>query len=581
MIDLAPEYLEKVRTILRQHVPQCEVRAFGSRVTWTAKDYSDLDLAVVCSGKLSDETFSRLKEAFEESDLPFRVDVLDWHSISPEFQKVIEKQYEVVEGTTNGGRSVAPGLSPAHAALKDGATSSRRACGQREGAGGMAGEWPKLSLREANVTLIDCDHRTPPASDSGFPYVAIPQLRNGRIDVSTARRISREHYIDWTRKAQPRADDVVLSRRCNPGETAFVSPKLEFAVGQNLVLLRADGTKVYPPFLRWLVRGPEWWEQIGKFLNVGAVFDSLRCADVPNFELHVPPLEEQKAIAHILGTLDDKIELNRRMNETLEAMARALFKSWFVDFDPVRAKAEGRDPGLPKHLADRFPDSFEGSALGDIPVGWKVRSLSEVTTLITKGTTPTQNELGNAPTSDSQVAYLRVNAIAEDGSILHDKLTRIPDTVHKGTLKRSILQTNDVAYTIAGTIGRIAVIEDGLLPANTNQAVAIIRPKAGMIPPTFLVLTMRQPAFQEELHSNIVHAVQANLSLGMLSRAKAVFPPLESVEEMFRPIGDILRKISINRGECRTLAALRDTLLPKLISGEIRIKDAERIAGVG
>ena len=174
-----------------------------------------------------------------------------------------------------------------------------------------------------------------------------------------------------------------------------------------------------------------------------------------------------------------------------------------------------------------------------------------------------------------------MNAIAEDGSILHDKLTRIPDTVHKGTLKRSILQTNDVAYTIAGTIGRIAVIEDGLLPANTNQAVAIILPKAGMIPPTFLVLTMRQPAFQEELHSNIVHAVQANLSLGMLSRAKAVFPPLESVEEMFRPIGDILRKISINRGECRTLAALRDTLLPKLISGEIRIKDAERIAGVG
>ncbi len=108
------------------------------------------------------------------------------------------------------------------------------------------------------------------------------------------------------------------------------------------MLLRADGTKVSPPFPRWLVRGPEWWEQIGKFLNVGAVFDSLRCAEVPNFELRIPPLPEQLAIAHILGTLDDKIELNRRMNETLEAMARALFKSWFVDFDPVRAKAEHR-----------------------------------------------------------------------------------------------------------------------------------------------------------------------------------------------------------------------------------------------
>ena len=90
------------------------------------------------------------------------------------------------------------------------------------------------------------------------------------------------------------------------------------------------------------------------------------------FRCRIPPLPEQRAIAHILGTLDDKIELNRRMNETLEAMARALFKSWFVDFDPVRAKAEGRDPGLPKPLADFFPDSFEDSELGEIPKGWNV-----------------------------------------------------------------------------------------------------------------------------------------------------------------------------------------------------------------
>ena len=95
-------------------------------------------------------------------------------------------------------------------------------------------------------------------------------------------------------------------------------------------------------------------------------------------EFRFPPLAEQRAIAHILGTLDDKIELNRRMNETLEAMARALFKSWFVDFDPVRAKAEGRDPGLPQPLADLFPDSFEDSELGEIPKGWRAASVDEV-----------------------------------------------------------------------------------------------------------------------------------------------------------------------------------------------------------
>src|SRR6266852_1636932 len=133
----------------------------------------------------------------------------------------------------------------------------------------MRADWKVASLREAGVQLIDCDHRTPPAAEAGYPYVAIPQIKNGRIDLSNARRITREHFVEWTRKAHPQAFDVVLSRRCNPGETACVAPETEFALGQNLVLLRAEGSRVYPPFLRWLVRGREWWEQVRKFINVG------------------------------------------------------------------------------------------------------------------------------------------------------------------------------------------------------------------------------------------------------------------------------------------------------------------------
>ncbi len=188
-----------------------------------------------------------------------------------------------------------------------------------------------MTLREAGVSLIDCDHRTPPPSDKGYPYIAIPQLKQGRLDLSDVRRITRGHFVDWTRKANPQADDVILSRRCNPGETAVVPEGLECALGQNLVLLRSDSAKMFPPFLRWLVRGEKWWEQIEKFMNVGAIFSSLRCADIPNFQLRIPPLPEQRAIAAVLGALDDKIELNRRMNETLEALAQSLFKSWFVD----------------------------------------------------------------------------------------------------------------------------------------------------------------------------------------------------------------------------------------------------------
>ena len=118
-------------------------------------------------------------------------------------------------------------------------------------------------------------------------------------------------------------------------------------------------------------------------MNVGAVFDSLTCAEIPNFRLPIPPINEQRVIAAVLGALDDKIELNRRMNATLEAMARALFQSWFVDFDPVRAKLDGRQPtGLDPATAALFPNEFEDSELGPIPKGWEVRSLDQIATYL-------------------------------------------------------------------------------------------------------------------------------------------------------------------------------------------------------
>jgi type I restriction enzyme S subunit len=438
----------------------------------------------------------------------------------------------------------------------------------------MAGEWKRTSLREAGVTLIDCDHRTPPAADSGYPYVAIPQLKEGRLSLGDVRRISPEHFAEWTRKAKPQHHDVILSRRCNPGETAYVPSGLECALGQNLVLLRADGKKLFPPFLRWLVRGTDWWEQVGTFINVGAVFDSLRCADIPNFSMPLPPLAEQKAIAAVLGALDEKIELNRRMNATLEAMARVLFQSWFVDFDPVR---RNKDEGgrMKDEISALFPDSFQESPLGLIPKGWEIMTLSELTTLITKGTTPTQSDMTEAPDTDASINYVRVNSIEEDGSILASKLTKIPASVHAGVLKRSVLFANDALYTIAGTIGRIALAEDWMLPANTNQAVAIIRPESD-IPSGFIVLTMQHDEFRKELHNNIVQAVQANLSLGMLSKARVVVPPRFYLPQIFAPIGALLSQISANRAQSRTLATLRDTLLPKLLSGELSVADIKK-----
>ncbi len=402
----------------------------------------------------------------------------------------------------------------------------------------MAGEWEVLTLREAGVTLTDCDHRTPPAAEVGYPYVAIPQLRSGRIEFKDARRISPAHFAEWTRKARPAADDVVLSRRCNPGETAFVAPGSEFALGQNLVLLRADGTRVHPPFLRWLTRGPQWWEQIGKFINVGAVFDSLKCADVPKFELTVPPLAEQRAIAHILGTLDDKIELNRRRNQTLEAMARALFKDWFVDFGPARAKMEGREAYLPADLWQLFPDRLDDEGK---PEGWEKKRVSDFLSLSYGKSLPAgKRHLGRIPVYGSGgITGFHSEALVNDPVVIVGR---------------------------KGTVGSLYWEDRPCFPIDT---VFYVQPVAPL--PFCYYLLESLP-----LRDMNTDAAVPGLNRENVYRLDVTAPQAKLISTFAEIASRFRESIAAISNDSETLAQLRDTLLPKLISGELRIADAEK-----
>lgn len=434
----------------------------------------------------------------------------------------------------------------------------------------MADDWKTLSLREAGVTLIDCDHRTPPAVENGYPYVTIPQLRGGRIDLSDVRRITHERFVEWTRKAKPQGNDIVLSRRCNPGETAYVPPDLEFALGQNLVLLRADGNRVYPPFLRWLTRGPDWWSQIGKFLNVGAVFDSLRCADVPHFELKIPPLHQQRAIAHILGTLDDKIELNRRMNETLEATARALFKSWLVDFDAVRAKAEGRDPGLPQPLADFFPDSFEDSELAEIPRGWGVAPAGKLFH-VAIGKTPPRKEHHWFSTDPDDVPWMSIKDLGQPGTFIAEASEYLTSTaVERFRVRR--IPDGTVVLSFKLTVGRVAITDGEML---SNEAIAhFLAREETFLSPAYLYCYLRQFDYERlGSTSSIATAVNSDSV-----RSIPVLVPPRAIHLAFdRATFPLFCRMKSTQRESRALVALRNALLPRLISGELRIQNVGKL----
>lgn len=425
----------------------------------------------------------------------------------------------------------------------------------------MKCDWQTLTLRQAGVSLLDCEHRTPPASGNGFPYIAIPQLKNGRLDLSDARMITEEHLKDWTRKTMPRPFDVVLSRRCNPGETAFIPPGLNCALGQNLVLLRANGEGVFPPFLRWLARGDEWWEQVERFLNHGAVFESLKCADIPNFELSVPPIAEQQAIARVLGALDDKIELNRRMNRTLEELAAGLFRSWFVDFDPVVAKAAGRQPAhLRPDLAALFPATFQDSPLGPIPHGWEVKTIEDLARYVngrafTKGATGTGRMV---------IRIAELNS-GPGGSTVYNDVAAAPDNV---------AQPGDLLFAWSGSLDVYRWHRD---EAIINQH--IFKVVCAQYPQWFVHHQLREamPFFQDIAADKAT--TMGHIKREHLSQALLALPPkdlLAAADKVFRPL--YARQLA-NERESLTLAALRDTLLPKLLSGELRVKAAAKLVG--
>lgn len=428
----------------------------------------------------------------------------------------------------------------------------------------MAGEWNHTSLREAGVTLIDCDHRTPPAADSGYPYVAIPQLKEGRLALHDVRRVSPEHFTEWTRKAKPQHHDVILSRRCNPGETAYVPAGLECALGQNLVLLRADGSKIYPPFLRWLVRGPDWWEQVGTFINVGAVFDSLKCADIPNFSMPLPSLAEQKVIAGILGALDDKIELNLRMNATLEAMARALFRSWFVDFDPVRAKLDGLQPvGLDKVTADLFPVHLERGEHDMLPVGWRRAAIEEICainawTLSKNDNLETLEYVEISEVSRGNIANIASYRRGEEPSRARRRL-RHGDTI------LSTVRPDRGSYFLALNAPDNRVVSTGF---------AVLTPTK--VPWSYIHAALTMPEVSNHLGQMADGGAYPAVRPEIIGAMQVALPNESKILEAFHHLcAPLFEQAEANRTQSRTLATLRDTLLPKLLSGEL-CADANR-----
>jgi len=514
LIDIRPDHWEIVRDILKKHVPQYAVWAFGSRAKWHAKPYSDLDLAIITDKPLSLAVSAALADDFSESDLPWKVDVVDWATISASFREIIERDKVVVQ---EGSKSV-----------------------------NMGCEWRELALGELTEWFSG---GTPPKSNpafwgGGIPWISASSMKTGRL-ADSDRTLTPEGLERGSRLAR-KGDVLLLVRGSELHKRIPVGiASRDVSFNQDVKALRAkDGLD--EDFLYYWLTGNEAM-LLSKVESTGIGAGKLDTNVLKCLPIRIPPKPEQLAIAHIIGTLDDKIELNRRRNQILEAMARALFKDWFVDFGPVRAKLEGRWqrnqslPGLPAHLYDLFPDRLVESELGEIPEGWEIRRVSDFLSLAYGKSLPAKaRSPGNVPVYGS-------------GGIT-------------GVHNIALIDSEAVIVGRKGTVGSLYWEQSPSYPIDT---VFYVQPLVSL--PFCYHLLESLP-----LRDMNTDAAVPGLNRKNVYRLEVVSPP-EVLLEKFSVLARKLReKIFTAQNELHLLTQLHDTLLPKLIAGELRIVDAEK-----
>ncbi len=520
---------------------------FGSRATGTNAVSSDVDIALF-GDRLTLTDQARLAVALDEIPMAQSVDLL---------------LYESIENRT----------LLAHIG-RDGIELYRRPRQPRDGrrkdaANAETVDWVEKSFEDVvdfreGPGILARDFR-----DDGVPLVRLAGLDRGASILRGCDYLSPEAVERRWAHFRLALGDVLLSTSAALGRIAVVRREGIGAIPYTgIIRMRPRDGRLDAPFLRYLLEGPAFQNQ-AEILGVGSVIRHFGPTHLRQMTIPVPPIPEQRAIAHILGTLDDKIELNRRMNVTLEAMARALFRSWFVDFDPVRAKMAGRDTGLPKEIADLFPDRLVDSMLDDVPEGWDIGPLAEHFEAV-KGVSYKGSGLGRDGTP-----LHNLNSIHEGGGYKYEGIK-----FYAGDhAERHVVRPGDVivANTEQGherlLIGFAAIVPNlygdrGICSHHVYR----LRPRdTGRLSAAFLQLLLNSQRMHD-LVSGYANGTTVNmLPMDAMQKPLVLVPPRALIEAFDGLAVEIEHRREHSVRESRALGVIRDALLPKLVSGELRV----------
>lgn len=515
-VDLRPDHANIVHEILSSHLPAgAWARVFGSRAKWTAKPHSDLDLALKAKQVLPSSLMSELAEAFSESDLPFKVDVVDWHAVEPDFQAVIDRDAVILPWPTF--------------PLKRFIDPERAIC---------------YGIVQPGKPVID-----------GVPIVRVNNFEAGSLDTSHILRVDKDIEAQYDR-SRLRGGEILVTLVGSVGQCVIAPSELR---GWNVA--RAVGVvpvkdRVLTRWVKSVIASKPAQNFLAQRANT-TVQTTVNLRDLADLPIPSPPPLVMEQIVALVAAFDDKIELNRRMNQTLEAQARAMFRDWFVDFAPVKAKMAGATPYLAPDFWSLFPDR-----LGDdgVPEGWRTFRVDEVARHHTRTLTPMNapSELfehfslpafdsGQQPVLEPGAGIRSNKTIVPEGAILLSKLNpEIPRVWWPNARgeHRQIASTEFLTFTPIGGFTQ-----------------------------SLLYSLFSGYAFRQRLEGMVTGTSKSHQRVN--PKALSALDALVGEEQIISAFGQlcspVMAKVLANRAEVVTLSHTRDLLLSKLMSGEIRV----------